>query len=49
MNEIMVQDKIVIPHTFCETFHKHPTQAKVEVEIFNRLTFRETFFKQHNT
>ena len=30
INEIMAQVKIVIPHTFCETFHKHPTQVKVE-------------------
>ena len=43
MNEIMIQVKIAIPHTFHETFHKRPTQAKVEVEIFNRLTFRKTF------
>ena len=40
----MIQVKIVIPHTFRETFHKHPTQAKVEVEMLNRLTFGETFF-----
>ena len=46
MNEIMVQVKIVISHTFHQTFYMHPTQAKVEVDIFKWLTyaFRETFF-----
>ena len=38
----MVQVKIVISDTFRETFHKDPNQAKVWVEIVNRVTFCKT-------